>query len=330
MRSTRIRDRIVPSVIGLILVFAALSAAADENERTSKLIIKANPDAPWGGQIKDVEKVLYSAAEPLWKYFPDRELKPILVEPKGGPITLYERGPAGEIQVRLNTGDRLWAQQAFQFAHELGHILCNYKPGANRNKWFEESVCELASLFALRRMSEAWQTAPPYPNWKSYAPSLANYAEERLKAASLPSGTTLGDWYLEYADQLAQDHANRNRNLIVASVLLPLFEKQPQHWEAVTYLNDAKPRPSQTFAAYLNDWYLRCPRQHQSFVEQIARQFEITIPIETGSARDQIQAEYDKRIEALTKEIVELRKQRDAELKKLFQQEQKRRGETGQ
>jgi len=275
------RPRIVSLFLNLTLaVWATACGAADHEGGARPLVIRANPNDPWGGRIEDVEKVLHSAAETLWKYFPDRELPPILVAPKGVPITLYERRPTGEIQVRLNTGNRLWAQQAFQFAHEFGHILCNYEPGENRNKWFEESLCELASLFALRRMSETWQTNPPYPNWKDYAPALAKYADERSKATMLAPGTTFVEWYREHAEQLAGEPVNRDRNLIVATMLLPLFEKQSEHWEAVTYLNGDKPRQSETFAVYLNEWHSRCPSKHQGFVEEIARQFAITIPLE--------------------------------------------------
>jgi hypothetical protein len=224
--------------------------------------------------------------------------------------------------VRLNTGDRLWAQHAFQFAHEFEHILCNYQPGASRNKWFEESICEVASLFALRRMSETWATTPPYPNWKSYASSLSKYADDRMKSSQLPQGETLGEWYRAHADLLVLDAINREHNLVVATALLAMFERQPEHWEAVTYLNDDKPSESITFTVYLNNWHKRCPAKHQPFVAAIARQFEITIPVESNPARDQVQAKYDQQIEALTKQIGELRKQRDAELKQLFEREQ--------
>ena len=128
---------------------------------------------------EDVRRVLQSTAEQFWPYFPDRTLPPILVEPQGGPIVLFQRRPQGEYQVRLNTGNMLWAQHAFQFAHEFTHILCNYDATPHRNKWFEESLCELGSLFALRRMAEVWTVQPPYPNWKSYAKALGDYAGER-------------------------------------------------------------------------------------------------------------------------------------------------------
>ena len=301
-------------------------ASGDEIEPAkSRLVIRPNPAAPWGGQVQDVEKVLYSSAEPLWQHFPNRELKPILVEPKGGPITLFERGPAGEYRVRLNTGDRLWAQHAFQFSHEFCHILCGYRAGPNRNKWFEESMCELASLFALRQMSESWKTAPPYPNWKDYSGALASYADDRMKNSKLPPGETLADWYLAHEDQLALDAVNRDFNLVVAGALLPMFERQPQRWESGEFLNGTGPIEAQSFAVYLNDWHQRCPPRLQAGVVEIAQQFEITIPVESNPVRDQVKARYDQQIEALNSQIQDLRKKRDSELKELYERQQKER-----
>jgi len=235
--------------------------------------------ASWGGQIRDVEKVLHSAAETLWPYFPERTLKPILVEPKGGPITLFRRGSKGEYLVRLNTGDRLWAQHAYQFAHEFGHILANYDEYERPNKWFEESICEMASLFALRRMSETWKVRPPYPNWKDYGPALAKYADERIQTAQLPASKTLAQWYRENEPLLRQEPCLRDKNTIVAVALLPLFEKQPESWQAITWLNDGTAHGARTFAGYLGDWHARVPEKLRPLVRQIARKFAIEIAV---------------------------------------------------
>ncbi len=269
-------------VIIVGLGFAPLLAAQEASVAARQLIILPNPDAPWGGEIPDVSKVLYSAAEPIWQQFPTLKLKPILVEPKGGPVVLYQPGPEGEIQVRLNTGDRLWAQHAFQFAHEFGHIVCRYRSGANRNKWFEESICELASLYSLRQMAKTWQTTPPYPNWKGYASALANYADERMKKATL-SDTTFADWYRAHADELYRDAVQRDHNLIVATELLPLFEAEPVHWEAVGHLNDTQGAESRSFAEHLRAWHGSCPAKHRPFVQKVAAKFEIELaPVAQG------------------------------------------------
>jgi hypothetical protein len=241
------------------------------------LDIRPSAGAPWGGPIQDVEKVLHSAAEALWSYFPGRTLKPILVEPQGGPITLYRRGPKGEYLVRLNTGNRLWAQHAYQFAHEFAHILASYDEHERSNKWFEESVCEMASLFVLRRMSETWKVRPPYPNWRDYAPALSQYAGERMRTARLPPGKTLAQWYRENEPPLRQEPCLRDKNTVVAAALLPLFEEQPERWEAITWLNDGRSHGTRTLARYLADWHARVPEKHRSIVRQIAREFAIEI-----------------------------------------------------
>jgi hypothetical protein len=242
-----------------------------------RLIIRPAPKAPWQASLQDVEKVLYSAAGELWVFFPDRSLKPILVEPKGGPVTLYKRGPNGEFRVRLATGKTYWSQYAFQFAHEFCHVLCNYREGGRGNKWFEEALCEVASLFALGRMAETWKTDPPYPNWKSYAPALRKYADQRIKEARLPADTTLAQWYERHAEQLRKSPHPSDESRIVAGELLPLFEKHPQHWEAIGYLNSARPSESRSFSAYLEDWHKSSPEKHKPFIRQIAERFGIVL-----------------------------------------------------
>ncbi len=280
------------------------AAAAEPAAPAHPLVIRPAIDAPWGGDLADVQKVLDSAAGTLWRYFPDRQLPPILVEPKGGPIVLHRRGQAGELLVRLDTGDRLWAQHAYQFSHELCHILCNFSDGPTANLWFEESLCEMASLFALRQMADTWQTAPPYPNWKSYSASLSGYSDERLIGGKLPPGITLAAWYRDQAERLAAEPTNRERNQIAAVALLPLFEAQPAHWQSIAWLNglpparrDAAPAANRrdeappdddnrgpkavpralTFAEYLSQWRARAPRGEQPFIDEIARQFELKI-----------------------------------------------------
>ncbi len=259
--------------------FSHADPVAGPAERAEKsLIIRPAPNADWNASLRDVEKVLYSAAGSLWCFFPGRQIEPILVEPKGGPIVLFKRGPEGQYRVRLATGNTYWSQYAFQFTHEFCHILCNYRDGGRGHKWFEESLCETASLFALRRMAETWKTDPPYPNWKSYAGALGNYAGQRLDQCRLPADTTLARWYQTNAEQLRSRLDLRENQRVVAGVLLPLFEQHPEHWAAVGYLNLEELPGSQSFPEYLAAWHRGCPKKHQSFVRRIADRFGIVLP----------------------------------------------------
>lgn len=265
-----------------LLLLAAPVAAGEEKaaglpKETPQLSIRVLGAEEWKCEVRDVEKVLYSAAGELWRYFPERRLPPMEVSARGGPIVLFNRGPQGHIRVRLNTGERLWAQMAFQFAHEFGHILCEFDDKHAPTKWLEESLCETASLFALRRMARTWEKDPPYPNWRSFAPHLAEYAAERLKKAKLPEGKTFPQWYRENAEALRANATDRDRNTVLAGVLLPLLEAEPEAWEAVSYLNKETFPGPYTFQDHLKAWRRQCPEKHRAFVSKVAKTFEISL-----------------------------------------------------
>jgi hypothetical protein len=115
------------------------------------------------------------------------------------------------------------------------------------NQWLEESLCETASLFALRSMSRSWRTKPPYPNWKDYAPALADYADGRIQAAQrlLSNSPSFGNWFRDNEPSLRQNATLREKNTVIAIRLLPIFEANPAGWEAITYYNLGKARSRQ-------------------------------------------------------------------------------------
>jgi len=235
-----------------------------------------DPDS-WKAEPEDVRRVLYWTARELWRYFPDGRLEPILVQARGVPIVLHQRGAQGEFQVRLNTGDTYWSQYAFQFAHEFCHILCKYDEDPHHNKWFEESICEVASLFAMRRMAESWEVDPPYPHWKNYSASLQTYADDRIAKAQLAEGMALGQWYRQHRLALRAAKLDRAKCHIVAVQLLPLFEASPEHWPAVSALNKEVLTEEDSFQDYLAAWHRNCPEPHRGFVRRLATEFGLQV-----------------------------------------------------
>lgn len=221
---------VVCALIGFALIGLqpALVACAEPNDRGTGVKSESQarplriiPMGDWKASRPDVEKVLYSAAGELWEFFPGRELPPIIVLPQGGPIVLYQRAAKGELQVRLSTGQTYWSQYAYQFSHEFCHILCNYDNDPQRNKWFEESLCELASIFSMRQMADAWKTNPPYPNWKNYAKALRSYADDVFEKNKLPDDTNFVDWFEQHREHFYTHATDRPKNRVVARQLLP-------------------------------------------------------------------------------------------------------------
>ena len=120
-----------------------------------------------GASVSNIELVLQSTARQIWPYAEQSPPCTIQVDrSRTGPIVLYRRGSKGEYLVRLDTQKQYWCQYAFQFAHELCHIICGYKKGDRSNLWFEETLCETASLFVLRKMTKEWKIDPSFPYWK--------------------------------------------------------------------------------------------------------------------------------------------------------------------
>jgi hypothetical protein len=266
--------------------FAALNAALRES--AARLARPSRPsnsleiqvlEGGWGdASVADIRAVCRSAAQELWQHFPGQEIDPISIRfAKEGPMVAFGKGSSGERRVLLDVQGTLWARFSYQFAHEFCHVLCDYREAKNPNLWFEESLCETASLFAMRRMAETWKTKPPYPNWKSYSSSLASYADNRLKATKQLEEMTLGQWYREHEESLRKTATDREKNQMVAVALLPLLEKNPQHWQAVRHLNQWDKTQPLAFEAYLADWYRRVPEQHKPFVAEVASLFDLSL-----------------------------------------------------
>jgi hypothetical protein len=236
----------------------------------------------------DLAAVLQSAAFELWRHCLHTQLDGIDVYHRPDhPQTDFKRRASGRIGIGLSARDTHWAQYGFQFAHEFCHTLANYSNNPQQlvryppqaNLWLEESICETASLFALRAMSRSWQSAPPYPAWRSYSPWLNDYAEKRLVLPQhrLPAGTPFLVWFRENEPALRQNSDMRDRNTIVAIQLLPVFEAEPRGWEAVAFLNRGSSDAKESLAQHLAKWRSQCPKALRPFVTRLAAVFAVKL-----------------------------------------------------
>ncbi|MCB1911854.1 MAG: hypothetical protein H6948_03920 [Zoogloeaceae bacterium] len=225
----------------------------------------------WGrADPGDIRTLLESVAREFLQYAPGfrNDLVLRVVPRSDAPRVLYERGVGGEYIIQLTARDQRWFQYAYQFAHELCHIASNFDHKevtgdgvAQGNQWFEEALCETASLFTLKRLAASWESNPPRRDWAGYGEAFAAYARTLLSEPhrQLEKNESLGDWYAEHADSLREDPYLREKNEVVATALLPLFEGQPQFWQAITHLNPSRASAGKTFGDYLADWYATCP-----------------------------------------------------------------------
>lgn len=246
-----------------------------------KLEIVVQPD-DWGdANVRDIQQLVENVAANFLAEF-DPSTSPTgrvnVHRANFGPMAVFRETPDEAYKIYLNSKGRLWAQMSYQFAHEFCHLAMNYdrhRGDPHPYKWFHESLCELASLYTMRRMARTWQTAPPYPNWKSYSKALKDYTQNYLdkQERQLPPGVTLEKWYRANQNVLRHNDGIRVLNGVVAHALLPLFERRPEGWTAIRTMPDA----AGDFAAYLRAWREATPPAHRPIIMDIAREFGIQL-----------------------------------------------------
>ena len=184
------------------------------------------------------------------------------------PRTHYRFSSRDPIFIQLTPRDKKWAQFAYQFSHEFCHVLSDYERlRKNPNSWFHETICELASIFTIRRMAEQWPTHPPYPDWANYVDALINYGEEHIfpNERRLSENTTLSTLLSLEEEELRKDPYQREKNAMVAYSLLPIFESSPAGWNAIRRLPDS----SAMFRDYLLEWHTQVEPADKPFVKRI-------------------------------------------------------------
>lgn len=255
----------------------AVTAKIDD-KRTARLVFAREG---WGGRPEDVAAVCVSCAETIFtaiKPEPGREPTVLVIRDPQGPIALTQRGPDGQVIVLLSTGDRRWSQVAYQFSHELGHVLCGDLTLTKPQRWFEESFCESLSLWTMDKMGIAWKTRPPYPNWKSYAPHLSEYIGKVRDRAATPK--SLADWYRKQRDHLTAEPYDRPKNLIPAKQLAAEAHQNANFYQAFIYLRRPGKNQADTLPWLLVNWHSHCPAELKFAPARVAELLEIELPKE--------------------------------------------------
>jgi hypothetical protein len=190
------------------------------------------------------------------------------------PITLSRLDSNDPIKVLLSACESFWGQYVFQFAHEFCHILTSHYEQllGNPNGRLQEAICETASIFALQCMARQWRQNPSIPGQHSYAKQFQIYADDRLgqDEAKLPAGMDLSGWLISHEEELrtsdvTEDHQRVNQSLI-AYVLLPAFEKNPEGWNAITKL----PTTTRRLPEYLSEWHSSVDADDKDFVATVS------------------------------------------------------------
>lgn len=239
----------------------------------------------WGSASPaEVRAVALSAANEVWQNCPGQRIKPIHVYHRTDfPQTDFVHDWRGRVRIGLHPEDANWPQMAFQFGHEFCHALAQHSaialrgwhPGRHANLWFEESLCETSSLFVLHRLAAKWARNAPYEAWRAYAPAMDKFASDRLAhpERQLPAGTTFSAWFRENEASLRENPVLRDKEVIIARQMLPLFEAEPAGWLAACYLNLGAHQQGKSLAQYFTEWQNNSPPALRPFLSRLTALF---------------------------------------------------------
>ena len=182
-----------------------------------------------------------------------------------------------------------YTEVLFQFAHEYAHVLSNYYMRfRGANSWFQEAICDVASLYVIRKLDRMIQNneiellveVPGRIGWVLNA-NLRGYLTEvgNLTFRLEESTFNLEDfrsWFRKNRQSLHRNPYDIPKQIIVVANLIDIFEEYPQAWNTIRYLNIPGPvswNNEQPFDTYLDGWHQRTPSKWQPYVAKIADRF---------------------------------------------------------
>jgi hypothetical protein len=147
----------------------------------------------------------------------DRQPEKIHVEnhASGSPAVWLHSDHPDVASIVVDIGPADWSKLAYQFGHELGHVLCNAwqptsKPGPPC-QWLEESMVEAFSIWGMSRLASSWERNPPFAGNSVFGASLRDYRAKLIKGyqglANPASDTEILSWFRSSRAELDRNHS---------------------------------------------------------------------------------------------------------------------------
>ncbi|MGH1590379.1 hypothetical protein ACRBEV_21120 [Methylobacterium phyllosphaerae] len=200
----------------------------------------------------------------------DRQPSKLLVENRSsGPPAVWLHQDDKKIAIIfVDVGERAWSQLAYQFGHELGHVVSNSwdsqsKPSAPC-QWVEELVVESFSLRGLATLAATWKKIPPFPGDSDYGNEISRYRNNVIlqyqQLASSQGLDNSGHWFARNRQALEDFVGLSDYAKAAVPLLLPALMKNPMLLEDISALNLWKERTALPLNEYLDQWRLSCKR----------------------------------------------------------------------
>jgi hypothetical protein len=220
----------------------------------------------WGGSPEQAVCVVLSRVREASlsgiELFSDQQPEKLRVEnhSPGLPHIWLHSDQPGTAWIIVDVSSADWCKLAYQFGHELGHVLCNsWRWGDDPmppSQWFEESVVEAFSLRGLARLAENWERSPPFPNDAAFAGAIRQYRENLLAGYREASQIDFPLW-LRSGRSMPENNNAAPKGPMVAPILAEL-ERDKRCVEDMAALNRWPERTGLPIEQYLLFWEKSC------------------------------------------------------------------------
>ena len=167
----------------------------------------------------------------------------------------------------LATNPSYWSQGAYQFAHELCHYSIPDEVQSSL-RWFEESICQTASLYFLKQIGYFWHSQGVELQTSDGAPYYISFIQYANDNALEYDSFDLQDPAV--IRHLELDCYDRRKNKHIANHLLPIFTDHPEIWKAVPLLCQIQ---ESSLQASLDAWILLSPEELRPGLRRIRNLF---------------------------------------------------------
>jgi hypothetical protein len=177
----------------------------------------------------------------------------------GPPAIWLHEDPPKTAWIIVDIGALDWCKLAYQFGHELGHVLSNSwgplaKP-APPSQWLEEALVEAFSIRGLALLADSWEQNPPFPGDAGFAKSIRQYRADLIEnyRAAAPPGPDVAACFRTHCRDFTQGKGDPMVLAVVGEM-----ERDPLCVEDLGGLNRWPARSAVPVAEYLPLWEKSC------------------------------------------------------------------------
>jgi len=158
-----------------------------------------------------------------------------------------------------------WSQLAYQFGHELAHVLDNsWDPDSKPRspcQWLEEDLAEAFALRGLGRLADSWEQRPVFDD-APYANAIRQYrrnvVEDYEKIASAQMGDGVAAWFREYRTALENQVGFPGPGSAAIPSMLHELEADPRSIEDIGAMNRWPDKTGVPIEQYMRLWEESC------------------------------------------------------------------------